>query len=248
MTTGTGPDEEPESGPKEEPVRKRHRNLIHSSLNPIQETTTTTPRAGTPAEASATVGQAPSSSFSFAGAVSEEPSGDLATEERLELDGILRDFDSDSRQKGKALACAKRRGMAFVREQADIVRTSKKLQNLAGAFEKACDSPEGWKRPKSAASQKPAPRKAPEPKPEEGPSEPRADFSAELAWWQSAGGAQKEEILRDPRFGAFRHSMRKGVTTASLGLNVLREVLAERSRKKEAASVAALETPQEAAA
>lgn len=43
---GTGPDEVPESGTSFTPVRNRYRNPIHSSLNPIQETTTTMPLEG----------------------------------------------------------------------------------------------------------------------------------------------------------------------------------------------------------
>jgi hypothetical protein len=41
-----------------------------------------------------------------------------------------------------------------------------RLRNLAGAFEKACDSPEGWKRPKPATDKKPARKAEPSPKPE----------------------------------------------------------------------------------
>jgi hypothetical protein len=38
---------------------------------------------------------------------------------------------------------------------------------LAGAFEKACNSPEGWKRPKPATTKKPARKVEPSPKPEQ---------------------------------------------------------------------------------
>jgi hypothetical protein len=221
--------------------------------NPLKETTTT-PRAcaheSAPAKAAALIVEAPSSSFSsVAAGGSEEPTGELSLEDRLELDQVANDFGFDGRQKAKAEACAKRRGMAFIREQADIVRTKPDVRNLAGAFERACDSPEGWKRPKAAAK-KPARKKAPEPKPEEAPSEPQADFSAELAWWQSATDAQREAILIDPRFDLYRKSMRKGVTAASLGLPVLREVLAELAHEAACAATEMItqQQPQEEAA
>jgi hypothetical protein len=186
---------------------------------------------------------APSSSFSSVGDMDEDPSGHLSPGDRAELDRMALEFGSDGRQRAKAEACAKSRGMAFVREQADIVRTKPDVRNLAGAFEKACDSPEGWKRPKGAAK-KPARPKAAEPKPEEAPSEAPADFSAELAWWQSATDAQREDVLRDPRFDLYRKSMRKGVTAASLGLPVLREVLAELAQEAACAATALVRAPQ----
>jgi hypothetical protein len=224
----------PVSETKVHPVSEtRGPNPIH--YNPIQETTTTT-RARAHTKAARPVAEAPSSFSSVVGGVSEEPSGELTLEDRLDLDRIALEFGSDSRQKAKAEATAKRRGMAFVREQADIVRNDPKIRNLAGAFERACDSPDGWKRPK-AAPKKPARKKAPEPQPE-APSEPQADFWAELAWWQSATDAQREDILRDPRFDLHRHRMRKGVTAASLGLPVLREVLAELAQQAAGAATA----------
>jgi hypothetical protein len=231
----------PVSETKVHPVSEtRGPNPIH--YNPIQETTTTT-RAH--AKAARPVAEAPSSFSSVVGGVSEEPPGELCPADRFELDQLTNDFGSDGRQKAKAEACAKRRGMAFVREQADIVRSNPKIENLAGAFEKACDSPEGWKRRKTAAR-----RKLADPKPEAARSEPPADFSAELAWWQSATEAQKEDILRDPRFDLFRKSMRKGVTPSSLGLPVLREVLAELARKAAcaAAELAKAQQPEQKAA
>jgi hypothetical protein len=82
------------------------------------------------------------------------------------------------------------------------------------------------------------------------PSEPPTDFSPELAWWQSAIDAQREDILRDPRFDLNRHRMRKGVTAASLGLPVLREVLAELAQEAACAAtemVKAQQPEQEAA-
>ena len=92
----------------------------------------------------------------------------MSAQNRVELDAIALEFNSDGRQKAKAVACAKRRGMAFVREQAAIARLQEtRLRNLAGAFEKACDSPEGWKRPKPAASKKPARKVEASPKPEQ---------------------------------------------------------------------------------
>jgi hypothetical protein len=214
----------------------------------IQEETTTTTRTCACAKAPE-MAEAPSSSFSSVAAVEEEPTGKLSPEDRLELDQIANDLGSDGRQKAKAVAIAKRRGTAFVRDQADIVRNDPKIRNLAAAFEKACDSPEGWKRPKAAAK-KPARRKPADPKPEEAPSEPQADFSAELAWWQSVTDAQREDILRDPRFDLYRKSMRKGVTAASLGLPVLREVLAELAQKagSAAAEMAKAQQPEQQAA
>jgi hypothetical protein len=214
----------------------------------IQKETTTTPRACACATAEPPVAPAPSSSFSSVDDVDEDPSGHLSPGDRAELDRIALEFGSDGRQRAKAEACAKSRGMAFVREQADIVRTKPDVRNLAGAFEKACDSPDGWKRPKAAAK-KPARPKAAEPKPEEAPSEPQADFSAELAWWQSTTDAQREAILRDSRFDLYRKSMRKGVTAASLGLPVLREVLAALAQGAScAATVLERAQPPEAAA
>ena len=75
-----------------------------------------------------------------------------------------------------------------------------------------------------------------DPKPEEAPSEPKADFSAELAWWESATDAQREDMLRDPRFEIYHKSMRKGVSAASLGLPVLRQVLAELAQEASCAA------------
>jgi hypothetical protein len=222
---------------------------IRAETTKTESTTTTAhAREGTPAKAAVLVVEAPSSSLSFVGG-KEEPSGELTPQDRLDLDQLGVEFGSDGRQQAKAEGCAKRRGMAFVREQASIVRNDPKIRNLAGAFEKACDSPEGWKRPK-AAPKKPTHRKPVDPKPEGAPSEPRADFSAELAWWQSATEAQKEDILRDPRFDLFRKSMRKGVTPSSLGLPVLREVLAELARKAAcaAAEMAKAQQPEQKAA
>ena len=76
------------------------------------------------------------------------------------------------------------------------------------------------------------------------------DFSAELAWWQSASPAQREDILSDPRFDLYRHRMRNGVTAASLGLPVLREVLAELAQQAACAAtaLASAQQPEQAAA
>lgn len=224
------------------PVGKSDTNRIQ--LTESKETTTT-PRACASVKVPE-LAEAPSSSLSSAGGVSEEPSDHLSPDDRLELDAIANDFGSDRRQKAKAVAVAKRRGMEFVREQADIVRSKKDVRNLAGAFEKACDSPEGWKRPKAAAK-KPTRHRTSDSKPAGAPSEPLVDFSAELVWWQSASEAQKEEILSDPRLDLYRKSMRKRVTTASLGLNVLRQVLADRAQERAGSSATAFVTAQRSA-
>jgi hypothetical protein len=237
----------PETGASGSKGRVHQMHTNRHEEEPPKETTTTT-RACARAKATVLVEEAPSS-FSSVPVVTEELTDKLTPEDRLELEQIANDFGSDGRQKAKAEACAKRRGMAFVREQADIVRTKPDVRNLAGAFEKACDSPDGWKRPKAAAK-KPARRKPADPKPEEAPSEPLADFSAELAWWQSASPAQREDILRHPCFDLYRKSMRKGVTAASLGLPVLREVLAELAQEAACAAtemVKAQQPEQEAA-
>jgi hypothetical protein len=201
------------------------------------------------AKAAVLVEEAPSSSFPSVAVATEEPSGELSAEDRLELDRFALEFGSDGRQKAKTVSTAKRRGMKFVREQADIVRSQEKeIRNPAGAFEKACESEEGWKRRKTA-DKKSTRQKAPQPKLEEATSKPQADFSDELAWWQSATEAQREDILRDPRFDVFRPSMRKGVTAASLGLPVLREVLAELAHKAACAATEMVKAqPPEAAA
>jgi hypothetical protein len=139
----------------------------------------------------------------------------------------------DGRQKVKAEACAKRRGMAFVREQAEIVRLQKaRLRNLAGPFEKACDSPEGWKRPKPAAPKKPARRVDAGPKPQE-PVVQAADFSAELAWWQGATEAQKEAALRHEKLALYRPNVIGKTNPGPIFLSALRGVLAQ---PKEAAA------------
>lgn len=243
-------DESAESGlpstENSQPFAENSGTIPETSTEITPENTTTTPRARTHTQADVLVAEAPSSSFSSVDGVSEEPAGKLSSEDRLELDAITNDFRSDGCQKAKAVACAKRRGMEFVREQADIVRTKQNLRNLAGAFEKACDSLEGWKRPKAAAK-KPARAKALEPKPEEAPPEPSADFSAELAWWQSASEAQEQGILSDPRLDLYRKSMRKRVTAASLGLNVLRQVLADQAQERAGSSATAFVTAQRSA-
>jgi hypothetical protein len=89
--------------------------------------------------------------------------------------------------------------MPFVREQADIIRLQKtKLRNLAGAFESACDSPEGWKRPKPAATKKPARRVEPDPKSEQ-PAAPAAEpITSEQQQAMDAARRALLESLRNP--------------------------------------------------
>jgi hypothetical protein len=175
------------------PVGKTDTNRIQSTES---KETTTTPCVSAPAEAELSVGPAPSS-FSSVGGVSEELSGNLSPQNRLELDAIALEFDSDGRQKAKAEACAKRRGMAFVREQANIVRLQQtRLRNLAGAFEKACDSPEGWKRPKLAASKKPARKVEPSPMPEPPGAPAPEPLTPEQ---QQAMDATRRALLDSPR-------------------------------------------------
>jgi hypothetical protein len=192
------------------------------------ESTTTTRPEALEAKERTWVTAAPSSSFSLVGGVSEELSGNLSAQDQLELDAIALEFDSDGRQKAKAEACAKRRGMAFVREQAAIVQLQKtRLRNLAGAFEKACDSPEGWKRPKPVATKKPARRVNADPKPQE-PVVQAADFSAELAWWQRATEAQKEAALSHEKLALYRPNVIGKSNPGPIFLSVLRGVLAQK--------------------
>ncbi|MBV8401900.1 MAG: helix-turn-helix domain-containing protein [Acetobacteraceae bacterium] len=110
------------------------------------------------------------------------------------------------------------KGMAYIEEKAQLT-LSEPRDNAAAFFVLALER--NWK-PKVKIAKQPKS----EPTPQK-PPEPLADFSAEMTWWQSATDAQREDILRDPRFDLYRKSMRKGVTAASLGLPVLRQVLAE---------------------
>jgi hypothetical protein len=89
--------------------------------------------------------------------------------------------------------------MPFVREQAAIVRLQKmRLRNLAGAFEKACDSPEGWKRPKLDAGKKPARQVEPSPKLEQ-PGAPTSDpVTPEQRRAMEAARKALLESLRNP--------------------------------------------------
>jgi hypothetical protein len=172
-------------------------NNSHQTTKPEKETTTT---ARAHAKAVVLVVPAPSSSFSFAVGGSEDPSGELTPQDRAELDQIALEFKSDGRQKVKAEACAKRRGMTFVRDQADIVRNDPKIRKLAAAFEKACDSPEGWQRPKAATKK---PRRKPDviAQPEQPPvAEPLPavqEYAAEWQFWQEASEELRQTWLQD---------------------------------------------------
>jgi hypothetical protein len=130
------------------------------------------------------------------------------------------------------------KGMAYIEEKAQLT-LSEPRDNAAAFFVLALER--NWK-PKVKIAKKPKS----EPTPQK-PPEPPADFSAELAWWQSATDAQREAILRDPRFDVFRPSMRRGVTATSLGLPVLREVLAELAHEA-ACAATVLERAQQAEA
>jgi len=117
-----------------------------------KETTTTCGRAQAKANDPAPE-QSSSSFFSADGRSEEKPSGELSPEDDAKLEHICDEFVSDPRQLDKARMCAKRRGMPFVLEQAEIVRLEfqeEKIRKPSSAFEAACDSPEGWKRPKPA--------------------------------------------------------------------------------------------------
>jgi hypothetical protein len=176
--------------------------------------------------------------------VREGPSGELSTQDRLELQQIASEFGSDSRQKAKAEACAKRRGMTFVREQAEIVRSNPKIENAAGAFETACDSPEGWKRRKSAAK-KATRRKPPEPKPEEPqPVGTNPDYSAQWQLWQAASEEQRNLWRQDEVIGRFEPRVGSQPRSAFLArLYTLTELA-----KEAAAAATALLNPQRQAA
>jgi hypothetical protein len=135
--------------------------------------------------------------------------------------------------------------MTFVREQAEIVRSNPKIENAAGAFETACDSPEGWKRRKSAAK-KATRRKPPEPKPEEPqPVGTNPDYSAQWQLWQAASEEQRnlwrqDEVIRrfEPRVG----SQPRSAFLARL------YTLTELAKEAAAAATALLNPQQQAAA
>ena len=89
----------------------------------------------------------PSSSLScVVGNQDQESCGHLTAADRQQLEAIGEEFGLDSRQQGKMVASAKRQGISYVIEQADIVRSKPSIKNLAGALERALDTPGGWKR------------------------------------------------------------------------------------------------------
>lgn len=212
--------------------------------NTDKETTTTRPEAPQ-AKGRTRVTAAPSSLSSVALA-SEEPSGELSAQDRLELDTIADAFGSDGRQRAKAVACAKRRGMPFVLEQADIVRTKPNIRNLAGAFEKACDSPEGWKRPKPAATKKPKPSK-PDSKPEEPPPAQNPDYSSVRDAWLQASEDQRDLWRRDAQIRHFEP--KPGKTPGYAFLVRLHQLIGlAHQAAGAAAALASPQQPEEAAA
>jgi hypothetical protein len=214
---GTGPKEEPGSGRKEEPVGNRDRNPIHSSLNPIQETTTTTPDASRrqtePVIPEKTV------------VVDSSGAGGFEAEEKRRddrLEALRNDFRLNPTQVNEIRRITKDKGISYVEGCIEYTRRNAKKNKPAYLLKLLREDAQITAEPERRAKK----HLKPDPKPEGAPSELPADFSAELAWWQSASPAQRENILRDPRFDVFRPSMRKGVTAASLGLPVLRQVLA----------------------
>jgi hypothetical protein len=153
-------------------------------------------------------------------------------------------FKLSRRQMEEVRACAKGNGLGYVQEKLTLTRAEAKKNPVKFLMDALA---EDWQLPITIGKQPKEPK--PELKPEEPPSA-LADFSAELAWWQSATDAQREEILKDPRFDLYRKSMRRGVTTASLGLPVLRQVLAERAHQATCAATASIspQQPEEQAA
>jgi hypothetical protein len=229
----------PKAALAKNPTQPWQKSQPEISSTDIKETTTTTTP---PAAANAASTPAPS--------VVVAPSGDgfeaeeKAREERLEM--LRAEFRLNPGQANEVRRIAKDKGLAYLEERVSYTRRNAKKNRTAYLLKLLHEDAQITVEP----DHKPKRHLKPDPKPEAAPSEPKADFSAELTWWQSATEAQKEDILRDPRFDLFRKSMRKGVTAASLGLPVLREVLAELARKAAcaAAEMAKAQQPEQKAA
>jgi hypothetical protein len=227
--TGTGPDEEPESGTSFTPVQNRDRNHNHSSSNPIQKTTTTTPGACTPEPE-------PQTKAETVVVVDSSGAGGFEAEEKRRderLEALRNDFPLNPTQVNEICRIAKDKGISYVERCIEYTRRNAKKNKPAYLLKLLREEAQITAEPERRAKKH---LLKPDPKPEGAPSEPPADFSAELAWWQSATDARREAILRDPRFDLYRKSMRKGVTAASLGLPVLREVLAELAQEASCAA------------
>lgn len=200
-----------------------------SSADTKEKTTTTTP----PAAANADAPPAP------AVVVVSSDDGFEAEERRRDkaLEDLKTEFGLNVEQLNEVRRMAKDpdKGMPYVDEKAAITRAGSD-KNAAKFFMDALRK--DYRPPvKLAKPPKQAKPKSPPPA-EQVPEEPSADFSAELAWWQSATDAQREDILRDRRFDIFRRSLRKGITPTWLGLPVLRQVLAERQAQAAGAATA----------
>jgi hypothetical protein len=159
-------------------------------------------------------------------------------DERLET--LRVEFRLNPGQLNEIRRIAKDKGLAYIEDRASYTRRNAKKNRTAYLLKLLQEDAQITAEPDRKSRRNPKP----DPKPEEAPSEPKADFSAELAWWESSTDARREDILRDPRFDLFRKSMRKGVTTASLGLPVLREVLAELAHKAACAATEMVKAQQ----
>jgi hypothetical protein len=243
-TAGPSAENSPASAEFSRPSAENSRPIPETSTETSTEKTTTTTTTTTPVAANAAPTPAPAAVV----VVSSGSGGFDAEENRRDeaLEALKTEFRLNPAQANEVRRIAKDKGLAYLEERVSYTRQNAKKNRTAYLLKLLHEDAQITVEPGGKSKR----HLKPDPKPEAAPSESKADFSAELTWWQSATQAQKEDILRDPRFDLHRGRMRKGVTAAWLGLPVLREVLAELAQEAAcaAAEMAKAQQPEQKAA